>query len=70
MYGTHTLTRTVETRPLGTRFIEDVYVYVQVGLGTDEAAVRLLLSGECFGTTRVAVVRDIFDRNVARKHLV
>lgn len=43
---------------------------VQVGLDTDEAAVRYLLQNHCFGTRRVAVVRDIFDRHVSRKHLV
>ena len=41
-----------------------------MGLGTDEASVRYLLQENAFGTRRVAVVRDIFDRDVKRRHLV
>ena len=41
----------------------------QVGLGTDEASVRYLLQENAFGTRRVAVVRDIFDRDMKRRHL-
>jgi len=36
--------------------------FIGVGPTTDEAAVRYLLENDAFGTTRVAVVRDLFDR--------
>jgi hypothetical protein len=42
----------------------------QTGLGTDEAAVHLMMSKDAFGHRRVAIVRDLFDRSIERKHLV
>jgi hypothetical protein len=39
------------------------------GLSTDEAVARQLLENDSFGTTRVAIVRDIFDRDYDRQFL-
>jgi arginine deiminase len=47
----------------------DDLAFVGVGLATDEAAARFLMQKDLVGTRRVAVVRDLFDRNVKRKHL-
>jgi len=43
--------------------------FMGVGVGTDEASVRYMLERNVFGTQRVAVVRDLFDRSLSRKHL-
>ncbi|KNC83559.1 hypothetical protein SARC_04206 [Sphaeroforma arctica JP610] len=43
--------------------------FMGVGLGTNESSVRYLMKKEVFGTARVAVVRDIFDRSPERGYL-
>eukprot|EP01134_Creolimax_fragrantissima_P006487 CFRG6487T1 len=43
--------------------------FMGVGLGTNESTVRYLMKKEVFGTSRVAVVRDIFDRTPERGYL-
>jgi len=43
--------------------------FMGTGIDTDEAAVRWLMRKHFFGTPRVAVVRDLFDRDPARRTL-
>jgi len=43
--------------------------FVGAGIATDEASARFLMQKDLIGTRRVAVVRDLFDRNIKRKHL-
>eukprot|EP00123_Amoebidium_parasiticum_P008238 comp18669_c0_seq1/m.20327 comp18669_c0_seq1/g.20327 ORF comp18669_c0_seq1/g.20327 comp18669_c0_seq1/m.20327 type:complete len:854 (-) comp18669_c0_seq1:232-2793(-) len=43
--------------------------FIGTGLATDNAAVRYMMQKKVFGTRRVALVRDLFDRSPARRHL-
>jgi arginine deiminase len=43
--------------------------FIGTGLRTDDGAVKYMLEKDMFGTRRVAVVRDIFDRDQDRMHL-
>lgn len=43
--------------------------FIGTGLRTCEGAVKYMMENDLFGTRRVAVVRDIFDRNQDRMHL-
>jgi len=43
--------------------------FIGTGLRTDDGAVKYMLEKDLFGTRRVAVVRDIFDRDQDRMHL-
>ncbi|GJQ10253.1 hypothetical protein GpartN1_g2044.t1 [Galdieria partita] len=47
----------------------DDLCFIGVGLRTDMNAVQYMLNHDLFGTRRVAVVRDDYDRNQDRMHL-
>eukprot|EP01125_Pyxidicula_operculata_P002080 TRINITY_DN12030_c0_g1_i1.p1 TRINITY_DN12030_c0_g1~~TRINITY_DN12030_c0_g1_i1.p1 ORF type:complete len:612 (+),score=114.36 TRINITY_DN12030_c0_g1_i1:40-1875(+) len=43
--------------------VDSEFCFVGAGPQTDEASVRFALENDAFGTKRVALVRDLFDRN-------
>ncbi|KAJ9449482.1 Arginine deiminase [Diplonema papillatum] len=43
--------------------------FIGMGIRTNDAAIKHMLKKDMFGTERVAVVADLFDRNQARMHL-
>eukprot|EP01064_Diplonema_japonicum_P001168 TRINITY_DN10753_c0_g1_i1.p1 TRINITY_DN10753_c0_g1~~TRINITY_DN10753_c0_g1_i1.p1 ORF type:complete len:798 (+),score=192.14 TRINITY_DN10753_c0_g1_i1:52-2445(+) len=43
--------------------------FIGMGIRTNDAAIQHMLKKDMFGTRRVAVVADLFDRNQARMHL-
>ena len=43
--------------------------FIGMGIRTNDAAIQNMLKKDMFGTRRVAVVADLFDRNQARMHL-
>eukprot|EP01061_Rhynchopus_euleeides_P040670 TRINITY_DN7004_c0_g1_i1.p2 TRINITY_DN7004_c0_g1~~TRINITY_DN7004_c0_g1_i1.p2 ORF type:complete len:798 (+),score=332.78 TRINITY_DN7004_c0_g1_i1:394-2787(+) len=43
--------------------------FIGMGIRTNDAAIQHMMKKDMFGTRRVAVVADLFDRNQARMHL-
>eukprot|EP01027_Heterolobosea_sp_BB2_P016491 GEZU01023484.1.p1 GENE.GEZU01023484.1~~GEZU01023484.1.p1 ORF type:complete len:746 (+),score=224.03 GEZU01023484.1:179-2416(+) len=49
--------------------VSEEICFIGIGPRTNESAVRELMKRDVFGTRRVAVVRNIFDRNESARHL-